>query len=424
MAELVQFAVVSRQSVCDRGFKEAGQFGRNHMATVLGTPVNVQAYPMPTVPVTVKIAVPVDFWHKLDLWMDAARSVVDQMLIDKARVSTSYYKQLPSVVAKGLSRKYQQDKSCKAVKRIVLPICGDKGRQVQLVNGRIRIPVLDRKLTIPFDPRRAVYGCIRNIEFRKSPTRNGGSPVWTAHITYDTLAARPLATTHWVGVDCNAYGNIAAIASPATARSGKLGINSGKLKYDLRQRRKKFANLKGPSKRAKARLIARVDRKISSRTKYENHVVSKRIVEIARTSNASIAMEDLTGAAKKGSKSHRVATRSSWAYAQLQSFVSYKAALAGVPVVFVPPAYTSQTCRKCSERTKTKGKLFVCPCGHTEHRDINAAFNIAMLSEALSNTGLQSNGKPLRLAGAGVSPKPSKRLRRKAKSSAGPTGSP
>ena len=397
------------------------------MTTVLGTPVHMQANPIPTVPITVKMAVPTDVWHKLDSWLDAARSVVDQMLIDRKRASSKYYKQVPSVLAKGLSSKYQQDKSCQAVKRIVLPICGDKGRQVQLANGQLRIPVLDRKITIPFNPRRAVYGCIRNVEFRKSHPSSGGEPVWIAHITYDTLAARPLATTHWVGVDCNAYGNIAAIASPATARSGKLGINAGKLKYDLRQRRKKYANLKRPSKKTKARLIARVDRKISSRTKYENHVVSKRIVEIARTSNAGIAMEDLNGAAKKGSKSHRVATRSSWSYAQLQSFVSYKAALAGVPVVFVPPAYTSQTCRKCGERTKTKGKAFACPCGHTEHRDINAAYNIAMLGGSLTDptkAGLQGNGKPLRLAGAGVSPKPSKRLRRKAKSPAGPTGSP
>lgn len=376
-----------------------------------------------TVPITVKVPVPIELYQKLDSWEDTARSVVDQMLIDRKKTSSKYWKQLPSVVAKSLSAKYQQDKSCKAVKRIVLPICGDKGRQVQLVNGRIRIPVLDRKLTIPFDPRRAVYGNIRNVEFRReiNSPRKGE---WIVHVTYDTLAARPLATTHWVGVDCNAYGNIAAIASPLTGKSGQLGINAGKLKYDLRQRRRAYANLKGPSKKAKARLIARVDRKISSRTKYENHVVSKRIVEIARTSNAGIAMEDLTGAAKKGSKSHYVATRSNWSYAQLRSFVSYKAALAGVPVVFVPPAYTSQTCRKCSERTKTKGKLFVCPCGHTEHRDINAAYNIAMLGGSLTKAGLQGNGKPLRLAGAGVSPKPSKRLRRKAKSPAGPTGSP
>ena len=47
-------------------------------------------------------------------------------------------------------------------------------------------------------------------------------------------------------------------------------------------------------------------------------------------------------------------------------------------VAMVNPAYTSQNCSRCGERNPPKGKKYVCEhCGHTDHRDANAAFNIA-----------------------------------------------
>lgn len=79
-------------------------------------------------------------------------------------------------------------------------------------------------------------------------------------------------------------------------------------------------------------------------------------------------------------KPQRVALHS-WAFAQLAAFVLYKAEWAGVPVVQVDPAYTSQMCSWCGHTEKANRptqELFACrSCGVVAHADWNAARNIA-----------------------------------------------
>ncbi|MFD7847832.1 zinc ribbon domain-containing protein [Nocardia sp. NPDC059764] len=77
-------------------------------------------------------------------------------------------------------------------------------------------------------------------------------------------------------------------------------------------------------------------------------------------------------------------TLHSWAFRQLGSFIEYKARRAGVALVFVDAAYTSQTCRKCrhAERANrpSQTKFYCRACGFVEHADRNASHNIAALA--------------------------------------------
>ena len=69
---------------------------------------------------------------------------------------------------------------------------------------------------------------------------------------------------------------------------------------------------------------------------------------------------------------------SGFPYFKFTEYLTYKAALAGIKVIKVFEDWTSQTCRKCSQRgmRNTQG-LFICKkCGE-ENADRNAAFNIA-----------------------------------------------
>ena len=96
---------------------------------------------------------------------------------------------------------------------------------------------------------------------------------------------------------------------------------------------------------------------------------------------------------KPKSKIKGYVNRSQWAFYQLMQFIRYKAALLGIPVIEVNPAYTSQDCSRCEQRNTPNGKSYVCEhCGHKDHRDANAAFNIGVRG---SQVGLAENTEHL-----------------------------
>ena len=116
--------------------------------------------------------------------------------------------------------------------------------------------------------------------------------------------------------------------------------------------------------------------------KHENHCISKAIVSKAKRSSLSIAIENLKGirAEVKARKSGRNRLHN-WGFAQLRSFVEYKAKQAGVPVTAVDPRNTSRTCPLCltvDKRNRRTQALFSCiACGYTSMADIVAAGNIS-----------------------------------------------
>jgi IS605 OrfB family transposase len=246
----------------------------------------------------------------------------------------------------------------------VLPICGDKGKQIKLENGGIRIPALFKKEILPVVWLRLPVGFIRSAEFFK----RGGE--WYAAICYNTPAEKSFEPTGTVGVDRNSVGAVATLADPQNGKVLHLGFNPAKTKEVWRGRR---ANLQSLGKK---RLLHKIRNKQSRRTKYENHVVSKQIVDYAAKHRRAIVMEELENV-RKGKIRHYV-EKSQWSFYQLLQYILYKAALRGVMVIKVDPAYTSQECSRCHQLSKPSGKVFRCGyCGHNDHRDANAAFNLA-----------------------------------------------
>lgn len=151
--------------------------------------------------------------------------------------------------------------------------------------------------------------------------------------------------------------------------------------------RRRFAKFRRSLQKAGAhRALKRLGDKEHRWATDVNHKISRAVVEFARTHGVSlIRMEDLTGVRwttkqRKGQKRDHGRNLDYWPYCQLQQFIKYKAALAGIWVEPVNRDNTSLTCSRCGEtvKSRSRNRWFKCPrCKRTMHMDANAASNIA-----------------------------------------------
>ncbi len=102
------------------------------------------------------------------------------------------------------------------------------------------------------------------------------------------------------------------------------------------------------SRRRCRQLLKRLSGKEQKFQSWLNHNISRAIINQAKSQNAIVAIEDLTGIRERTNTQPRNKTErrrsNSWAFYQLRFFLEYKGIKAGVEVVAVPPQYTSQTC--------------------------------------------------------------------------------
>ena len=178
----------------------------------------------------------------------------------------------------------------------------------------------------------------------------------------------------WLGVDLG-------IVNLATGSDG--AAYSGQAVRAVRYRNRQLrARLQSKGTKSARRLLARRRRKESRFARDVNHVISKNIVREAKGTGRGIKLEDLSGI--RGRITVRKAQRAdahSWAFRQLRVFITYKAAIAGVPVVLVDPRNTSRECPECShisKRNRPSRDRFRCErCGLAGPADHIAARNIA-----------------------------------------------
>ncbi len=198
-------------------------------------------------------------------------------------------------------------------------------------------------------------------------------------VTLDIPTPPPDAVTDTLGVDLGII-NLATDSQGETF-SGQLVEQNRKRHHGLRQRLQKRG-----TKSAKRHL-----KKLSGREarfkKNTNHVISKRIVAKAKANGQGIALEELRHIRKRTDSTVRRSQRSrhsSWSFGQLRFFLSYKAALAGIPLHTVNPRNTSRTCPACGHCAKANRKSqasFCCvECGLSMNADIVGALNISRAS--------------------------------------------
>ncbi len=142
------------------------------------------------------------------------------------------------------------------------------------------------------------------------------------------------------------------------------------------------------------RLLRRLSGRERRFQNWVNHNISKQLVTEAKNIGAALVFEDLTNIRqslnkKPRSKKERRKTNN-WAFYSLRLHTAYKAKIAGVEFLLVPPAYTSKTCARCHHIHPVKGKSyrngesFKCGnCGWQHNADVNAGIVISQLGAAV-----------------------------------------
>jgi IS605 OrfB family transposase len=251
----------------------------------------------------------------------------------------------------------------------------DRSLSWQYADRTVSIWTVCGRIRVPFKCSDEQFATL--IAYRKGESdlifRDG---MWFLHATCELPDVDVTKPTGFLGVDLG-------IANIATTNDGIR--YSGKRLNRIRHRSQALrTKLQKKNTRSAKRLLKKRRRKEMRFARDTNHVISKRIVTEAQRTGRGIVLEELTGIRDRVRlrKPQRV-TLHSWAFRQLGEFIAYKAARAGVAVVYIDPAYTSQRCSKCeyiSKKNRPNQERFICTsCGFAEHADVNAAWNIENL---------------------------------------------
>ena len=300
-----------------------------------------------------------DFGEELKRAFDVAGFAVNNPHCRSSRVVKEVG--LPSAISNQILMKYGHQKNIKRVHNVNLIVPGQGVKFFEETNS-IWIPCLKLHLenTIPTS-----FTKINQIELDKEFAYVSCTvPEAPEMIPYESI----------IGVDRNTTGHVTVSANLTTGRVRKMGKKAQHIHTKYRKLRTSMQN------DSQYRKIKRVKNRENRIVKDLNHKISRHLVDMAQAQHAALVFEDLSGI-RNTKKQHRSFKPSlhSWSFYQLQQFVEYKAKLLGVPVIYVDPAYTSQDCSRCGARGQRYKKAFKCPaCGHADHADVNAAFNIAL----------------------------------------------
>src|SRR6266566_5286953 len=202
----------------------------------------------------------------------------------------------------------------------------------------VRLSTSAGKQSIPFTvPAYSAkyYGgtvCTADLCFRKG--------TWWLHVVVNVPEPVVAHSDEVIGVDLG-------LNRPAVTSKRQFLGNRHWKEIDHRYFRLK-RNLQSKGSKSAKKHLKKLSKKLQRFHRDCDHVLSKRIVRHA-TPGSTIVLENLTAIRecvthKKGEGQRRL---HSWTFAQLFTFIAYKAQERGITVVKIDPRHTSQTCSQC-----------------------------------------------------------------------------
>ncbi|MGM0771961.1 MAG: RNA-guided endonuclease TnpB family protein [Halobacteriota archaeon] len=266
---------------------------------------------------------------------------------------------LRNILASQIAKKYKKLRNAKKVKNVNL-VVPKRGIKINKKMGTIYIPSLRLNLYYYFPHN---FERITQIELNEEH----------AFISTVVTENSRMDAKNWIGVDRNTTGHVAVVADLRSGAVTKLGRS-------LPHMYRKYANIKTKlQKTGKHKKLKKVKSREKQIMQDLNHKISRKIVNIARNTDSGIKLENIRGIKKlpdPSNPSHY--SLDNWTFYQMEQFILYKARLLGIPVTYVDPANTSKICSRCGAKGNRTRKSFTCPsCGHVDHADALAAFNIA-----------------------------------------------
>jgi IS605 OrfB family transposase len=246
---------------------------------------------------------------------------------------------------------------------------------------RASLLTLDGRVEVPFRFGAYAEGMLQRTRGQADLLYRASNDTFFLAITVDAPEPTPTDTNDFVGIDLG-------IIQLATTSDGEfLNYSAGPKHSHVNQVRARYSRFRQKLQKKGTKSAKRLLKKRSGRekrfAKAVNHCLSKAIVSTAKGTQRGIVLEDLKGIRDRAGSTVQKRQRRvlhSWGFFQLRAFIAYKAALAGVRVVYVNPAYTSQTCSACGHCEKANRRTqstFLCrSCGFSAHADVNAAVNI------------------------------------------------
>lgn len=242
---------------------------------------------------------------------------------------------------------------------------------ITTTKGRKRYPIANYTYAEQYFDRTWKYLASKLIKHR-----NG---IYYFHLSIEKEIPEPdtTKTTDIIGIDVGM--NHLAVAT--TTDKKNVFFCGGEIKNTRNIYSKQRKGLQSKGTRSAKRMLNHLTLREKRLMTHTNHVVSKKVVEFAKTHRVPIIgmekLKDIRNTTKVRKRQRY--QHNSWAFRQLQNFIDYKAKEQGIRVVYVDPKHTSQICSRCghTKRANRNGRKFLCKaCGYELNADLNGARNI------------------------------------------------